>query len=281
LAESYQKTNFSNSALKYFISYTEFYYSSFTAHYFWWKKRFRVLKVFCKFLELKRKTGIRVLDIGFGHGNDLFLMAKEAKNQCVSFFGIDINPEHVEYVQGRIDYEGYSNIKVYQGEIQGLSSQFLPATFDFIVCSEVVEHLQKPDKAILDFSRLLVPGGWAVVTTPNLRNAISILANLFKIKKKKGNGAGSDTGEGRASYLGYGHISLKNYREWIRMFSHAGLRTLKIYRGPLIYSLAWVDREPILSGLLIALDGLLDRFFPLPQLAFSAVFLLEKLPEKT
>jgi len=250
-------------------------------HYFWWKKGLRLVESFRKFLKPRGKTGIRVLDVGFGFGNDLFLMAKEAKNKYVSFFGIDIDPKHVEYVQRRADFEGYSNVKVYQGEIQGLSSQFFPATFDFIVCSEVVEHLQEPDKAILEFSRLLVPGGWAVVTTPNARNAISILVNLLKIKKKQGNSVESDAREGQASYLDYGHISLKNYHEWIRMFNHAGLRTLKIYRGPLIYSLAWIDREPILSGLLIALDGLLDRFFSLPQLGSNTVFLLEKPPEKT
>ena len=122
-----------------------------------------MVEAFSKFLESRRKTNIRVLDIGCGDGHDLFLMAKETKNQNVNFFGIDINPEHVEYVQRRADYEGYQNIEVCQGEIQDLSGKFLPATFDFIVCSEVLEHLQEPYKTILDISRLLIPGGQAVV----------------------------------------------------------------------------------------------------------------------
>lgn len=239
-----------------------------------------MVEAFSKFLESRRKTNIRVLDIGCGDGHDLFLMAKETKDQNVNFFGIDINPEHVEYVQRRADYEGYQNIEVCQGEIQELSGKFLPATFDFIVCSEVLEHLQEPYKTILDISRLLVPGGQAVVTTPNARNAISILVNLFKIKKKQYSGIESDTREGQGNFLRYGHISLKNYREWIRMFRQAGLHILKIYRVALIYSHARIDRNPILLGLLIALDGLLDWFFPFPQLAFGTIFLLEKLPEK-
>ncbi len=279
---NYPKADFNTLALKYFLSHDELYYSSYTAYYFWRKKGFMVVEAFCKFLESRRKTDIRVLDIGFGDGQDLFRMAKAAKNKNrnVNFFGIDINPEHVEHVQRRADYEGYSNIEVYQGEIQGLSGKFLPATFDFIICSEVLEHLPQPYRAVLDFSRLLVPGGWAVVTTPNARNTMSILVNLLKVNKKQGNGVESNASEDEVSRLGYGHISLKNYREWIGAFRQGGLRIRKIYRGPLVYSLAWIDRKPILLGLLIMFDGLLDRFFPLPQLAFSTIFLLEKPPEK-
>ena len=277
---NYQKSDFNTLALKYFLSHEELYYGSYTAYYFWRKKGLRVVEAFCKFLESRKKADIRVLDIGFGDGQDLFHMADEAKNQHVNFFGIDINPEHVEFVRRRADYEGYSNIEVYQGEAQGLLGKFLPATFDFIICSEVLEHLPQPDKAVLDFSRLLVPGGCAVVTTPNAGNTMSILVNLLKVNKKHGNGVESNPREDEVSRLGYGHISLKNYREWIGVFRQGGLRILKTYRGPLVYSLAWIDRKPILLGLLIMLDGLLDRFFPLPQLAFSTIFLLEKPAER-
>jgi len=278
-----QKADFSAATLKYFLSHNELYYGSYTAHYFWRKKRRGVVRAFCELLESTRKTGISVLDMGFGCGHDLFLMAKEAKDRDrnVNFFGIDINPEHIEYVQRRADYEGHSNIKLFQGDIQKLSNPFLPATFDFVVCSEVLEHLQEPYNTILEISRLLVPGGQAVVTTPNKRNAMSILVSLFKIKKKQHTNVESDTTEAQASYLGYGHISLKNCHEWVRMFRRADLKIRKVYRGPLIYSHALIDRNPVLLGLLIMFDGLLDMFFPFPQLAFSAIFLLEKPPKKT
>ncbi len=40
------------------------------------------------------------------------------------------------------------------------------ASFDAIMCIEVLEHLPEPSKAIAEFSRLLKPGGHLVITAP-------------------------------------------------------------------------------------------------------------------
>lgn len=264
--------------LKFFLSQTDLCYSNYTIHYSWWKTRFRVMEAFRQFIQSQNKTSIRVFDIGFGYGHNLFQMAKEFNSKDIRFFGIDINPDYVEYVKKRADYEGYSNIiEVCQGDIQELAERFSPATFDFIVCSEVIEHLQDPRKAILDCSRLLASGGWVVITTPNARNAISKLAGSLRLKRKQCEAAGPIKREDKASHLGYEHISLKSYREWVRLFHAAGFRIIKIQRGSLVYGYTWLDQKPILAGFLIVLDGLLDKFLPLPQLAFSTIFVLEKL----
>jgi SAM-dependent methyltransferase len=43
----------------------------------------------------------------------------------------------------------------------------LPAqTFGTALLSEVLEHLERPDKALAEAYRLLTPGGWLIVTTP-------------------------------------------------------------------------------------------------------------------
>ena len=39
-------------------------------------------------------------------------------------------------------------------------------SFDYIVCTQVLEHLEYPDKAFLEFYRILKPGGKVLLTAP-------------------------------------------------------------------------------------------------------------------
>jgi 2-polyprenyl-3-methyl-5-hydroxy-6-metoxy-1,4-benzoquinol methylase len=51
------------------------------------------------------------------------------------------------------------------------SKDFLPFRnnyFDVIIAIEVIEHLYNPDHAVLEAKRLLRPGGFLILSTPNL-----------------------------------------------------------------------------------------------------------------
>src|SRR3989338_1057110 len=41
--------------------------------------------------------------------------------------------------------------------------------FDFIICSEVLEHLHNDGKALIELKRILKPGGIVVITVPNYK----------------------------------------------------------------------------------------------------------------
>ena len=57
---------------------------------------------------------------------------------------------------------------------------FDDATFDLVTCCEVIEHLmQNPVHALAEIHRVLRPGGWFVLSTPNAARAGSI-ANLLR-----------------------------------------------------------------------------------------------------
>ena len=52
-------------------------------------------------------------------------------------------------------------------------------SFDVIVSTEVIEHLENPRAMIREFWRLLRPGGKVILTTPNQESLRSLLALLF------------------------------------------------------------------------------------------------------
>jgi 2-polyprenyl-3-methyl-5-hydroxy-6-metoxy-1,4-benzoquinol methylase len=50
------------------------------------------------------------------------------------------------------------------------------ASFDVILSTEVIEHLENPRATLREFFRLLRPGGHAVITTPNQESLRSLLS---------------------------------------------------------------------------------------------------------
>lgn len=51
--------------------------------------------------------------------------------------------------------------------------------FDFVTATEVIEHLENPRAFIREINRVLRPGGFCVVSTPNVLNLNSRLRNLW------------------------------------------------------------------------------------------------------
>ena len=54
------------------------------------------------------------------------------------------------------------------------------SSFDAIIATEVIEHLENPRAAFREFHRLLRPGGTLVVTTPNQESVRSLVALLAR-----------------------------------------------------------------------------------------------------
>ena len=61
------------------------------------------------------------------------------------------------------------NVEIKGGDLSG-TLPYADETFDFITCVEGLEHIENPQQAIREFSRLLRAGGELVVTVPNILN---------------------------------------------------------------------------------------------------------------
>jgi SAM-dependent methyltransferase len=51
-------------------------------------------------------------------------------------------------------------------DIHRLTETFEPGSFDFVICTDVLEHVQKPWIAIRQLFEVLKPGGFLLLTTP-------------------------------------------------------------------------------------------------------------------
>ncbi|MBI2664000.1 class I SAM-dependent methyltransferase [Candidatus Woesearchaeota archaeon] len=62
---------------------------------------------------------------------------------------------------------------------------FKSNSFDLAWCSEVIEHLDNPEKSVNEMRRVLKPGGIMIITTPNSRCLIYRLLSAFGMPPQK------------------------------------------------------------------------------------------------
>lgn len=100
--------------------------------------------------------GQRILEVGSGGGHVL-RMFRRAKLTAV-----DVSEDFLN--TARENLQGY-DVEFHLGELRALA---LPAaSFDRIICTEVLEHVAEPEPILQEIGRLLKPSGRAVITVPN------------------------------------------------------------------------------------------------------------------
>ena len=101
-------------------------------------------------------TNGRVLDAGCGVGYGTDLLSAEATLAV----GIDVAPDAV-----RLSFDKYRKPRWAAASAAHLP--FGPATFDLVVCFEVIEHIPDWQQLISEARRVLAPNGIFIVSTPN------------------------------------------------------------------------------------------------------------------
>lgn len=117
------------------------------------------------FTQLAIKEGELILDAGCGEGRHSWDLVK-GNYRVVS---IDLDLEALSNNYGFMKYlktlgEARGTFCVVQGNVQALP--FADATFDRIICSEVLEHVDDYFKAMAELVRVLKPGGTIGVSVP-------------------------------------------------------------------------------------------------------------------
>ncbi len=115
------------------------------------------------------RVGSRLLEIGCGAGN-LLLQASVPGSYPMA---LDLSMQALRFVRSRLE-EAKSGAEALRdfactqaiGECLPLADE----TFDCVLMSEVIEHLEAPQISIREAVRVLRPGGRLLITTPNYRS---------------------------------------------------------------------------------------------------------------
>lgn len=162
-------------------------------------------------LNLQRSD--KVLDLGCGTGYYLFLLSNLPVE--LSLNGLDYDEKALEEAKQSLKDK---KIKFFAGDSHNLP--FEDNSFDKIVASEVLEHLDDDQKALKEVYRVLRPGGIFVISTPSINYPFFwdplnwILQHLFSTHIKKGFFSG----------IWFGHLRLYDLESLKNKFIKAGFK---------------------------------------------------------
>jgi methionine biosynthesis protein MetW len=120
-----------------------------------------------KLLALVRPPG-RVLDVGCSSG----YLAHQLVERGCSVVGIELDARAAAAARAVCE-------DVLVGDVERMELPFPDASFDTVMCGDLIEHLRDPKGFLKRIRPLLRPGGRVVLTTPNVANWAVRLNLLF------------------------------------------------------------------------------------------------------
>jgi ubiquinone/menaquinone biosynthesis C-methylase UbiE len=137
----------------------------------------RLAVIFNGLLFIKELKGKKFLEIGCGLG----YFSNKAFKMGAKVTGIDIGPKLV-VINKKLTPKG--NFLVASAS----KLPFKDSSFDIVLSTEVIEHVDNQDKAIKEMFRVLKGGGTLVITTPNrIFKPLFDLLSLIRVRPYHGN----------------------------------------------------------------------------------------------
>jgi ubiquinone/menaquinone biosynthesis C-methylase UbiE len=201
------------------------------AYTLWGHDEQRIRQVLDTLNLVKCRPG-RILDYGCGVGSwvPILTRAFSAAKLC----GIDISTKAIERARTRFPQHRF---QVFDGN----RAPFAEETFDLVFSYHVLEHVADIDSAIGDISRLLVPGGYAVVIFP-CGNEGSFLDRTMRLLRD----SVVETPDGRTALffeVNDGHLRRMTSRETISIFERNGLEPVaQMFSGHFFGAIDWLCR---------------------------------------
>ena len=156
-------------------------------------------------------SGKKLLEIGCSDG----LLEEKLQKKFTSLTGIDTNSSDIEIARK----SGIKNAKFLVANAEKLP--FKSSTFDKIICSEVLEHVDDDAKAIREMRRVLKGSGEAIITVPQKNYPFTfdpinaVLETLFRRHLPLG-------------VYGYGDKRAYGYAELKKLFEKNGFEIIEI-----------------------------------------------------
>lgn len=131
-----------------------------------WAKYYDKEKIFSKLLfnivkktvnSVKIKNGSKILDIGCGTGNLLFLLEKQ--NKELKLYGIDVSEKMLKIAKKKVKGAVLMNISA-----SYIDKKFTREFFDYIFIVDVFHHIPEKEKLMKVFYKILKKNGKLIIT---------------------------------------------------------------------------------------------------------------------
>ena len=167
--------------------------------------------------------GDRVLDMGCGGGRHAFALLRRGAH----VIALDMDPAELKDVAGMftaMQQEGEVPAGASAGAVRGTAYAlpFAAASFDYVVCSEVLEHLLEDSRAMAELTRVLKPGGLIAVTVPRWGPELVCWALSSAYHEAEG-----------------GHVRIYRGSELIRRLTAVGLEPVDTHHTHALHSPYW------------------------------------------
>lgn len=120
------------------------------------------LRLFASLAEdhLPRSRGIRILDAGCGDGYLLLQLRERLASRSPALYGCDFSVGRLAEAQRRTNgaHVSVANIK---------ALPFSSDCFDLVLCTDVLEHVVEPARAVRELTRTVKPGGLLLFAIPH------------------------------------------------------------------------------------------------------------------
>lgn len=124
-------------------------------------------------LSLLTGTGKRVLDVGCGTG----VLAEVLKSRGNLVDGISISEKELAIATDHLQKGFLYNLE------EGLPANIPANSYDYVVCSHILEHIVYPEKLLIGIKHVLKDDGSVIVALPNIMHykaRLQILAGRFE-----------------------------------------------------------------------------------------------------
>lgn len=124
------------------------------------------------------KSRLDILDYGCGTGDHLTAPLASLGHAVL---GVDLHPESIADAERRY---AWPSLKFRTGDLDTLLAEGL--SFDVVICSEVLEHVDDPEGFLAKIRALTRVDGAVIITTPNGYGSFEILCTSARWMKRLG-----------------------------------------------------------------------------------------------
>jgi len=122
-------------------------------------KHIQLIRKQLKKFNFEASQTVKILDIGCGDGVLLFLINRHLKEYKFEFYGIDLSAKALKVARTKLPPGNFSEEGVYD-------LSFKDNSFDLVISSDVIEHVQFPEKMLAEIKRVSKSNAIIIIGTP-------------------------------------------------------------------------------------------------------------------